>query len=199
MVDTELLNTLVKLAALGASGISIFAIFWIGWLLYRRADSGNLEEHKTLRYFMGMCLIVAIIAATAGIANAILDTSRMSELEAKLNEIQPPMKIVAHPSTIVEPKGTVCLTLIWVKSRRSDADIIYTWSAEAGAFEPSRTTKLAQAKWVAPEGILPTQIRINVEAMDARSLISLGKGEETRIGIISPSTTGQPGALSGNC
>jgi hypothetical protein len=53
MVDTELLNTLVKLATLGASGISIFAIFWIGWLLYRKAGSGNLEEHKTLRYFMG--------------------------------------------------------------------------------------------------------------------------------------------------
>jgi hypothetical protein len=146
-----------------------------------------------------MCLIVATIAAAAGIANAILDASRMSELEAKLNEIQPPIKIVAHPSAIVEPKGAVCLTLIWVKSRHSETDVVYTWSAEAGSFEPSRTTKLAQAKWVAPEGILPTQIKVNVEAMDARSLISLGKGEEARIGIISPSTTGQSGPLSGNC
>jgi hypothetical protein len=200
MIDTGLLSTLVKLASIGASGISIFAIFWIGWLLHQRADSDNPEAHKTLRYFMGMCLIIAIIAAASGITNIILDVKRISELEAELNAIRPSIKILTHPSTNVKPNGEVCLIATWTEKGTISNNIEYNWRADDGNFEPSVITKTNRAKWIAPTDIPPTIIKINVTAVDARTGQYIGVGEETRIGIISLNVEGQPNLPSlGNC
>jgi hypothetical protein len=228
MVDTGLLDTLVKLASFGASGISIFAVFWIGWVLWHRAASANPEEHKTLRYFMGagvgMCLIIAVISAATGIANARSDEKSTLELEAKnreleaknrdlsektsrlgieiftlrkaLNSAQPQISIVAHPSAYVKANGTVCLNLSWTWYVPSD-NIEYIWTAGAGDFKPSWRTKFPKAKWVAPEDVVQP-IEIKVTAIDNSTGEPLGEGKPTKIGIV-PGITGQPELPSRNC
>lgn len=80
-MEGTLLDTLVKLASVGASGICIFAIFWIGWLILHPPQSPDPERHRTLRFFMGTCVVIAIISAASGIANAIINADKISSLE----------------------------------------------------------------------------------------------------------------------
>ena len=83
-----LLNTLVKLASLGASGICIFAIFWIGWLILRPPENHDPERHRTLRAFMATCVVIAIISAASGIANAINNAGKISQIEKKNSTLE---------------------------------------------------------------------------------------------------------------
>ena len=62
-----LLDTLVKLAALGTSGICIFGIFWIGYLILNPPKEPDAQRHRTLRFFMMTCIAIAIISAAASI------------------------------------------------------------------------------------------------------------------------------------
>ena len=82
----ELLDTLVRLASLGASGISIFAIFWIGWLLLRLPSDADRERHKTLRFFMLVCLGIALISGGTGLANVMFKADKISKLNLKITE-----------------------------------------------------------------------------------------------------------------
>ncbi len=82
MPDAGFLDGLVKLASLGASGICIFSIFWIGWLISRLPEKSDPQRHKTLRLFMGTCIIIAIIAAATGIANAMFNADAIAAVEA---------------------------------------------------------------------------------------------------------------------
>jgi hypothetical protein len=72
------------------------------------------------------------------------------------------------------------------------------YSITQGIFEPAGSTKYTKAKWIAPGNIMPTTIKINVKAIDTQTQSLIGAGED-KIGIISPSPTGQPGVPSGNC
>jgi formate hydrogenlyase subunit 3/multisubunit Na+/H+ antiporter MnhD subunit len=83
MPDIGVLDSLVKLASLGASGICIFAIFWIGWLISRLPEKSDPQRHKTLRLFMGTCVLIAIIAAATGIANAMFNAEAIGKLETE--------------------------------------------------------------------------------------------------------------------
>jgi len=65
MPETGVLETLVKLASLGTSGICIFVIFWAGWLLFKSSDHENEEVQKTLRFYLVVCVVVAVISAAA--------------------------------------------------------------------------------------------------------------------------------------
>ena len=69
-MDAGLLDTLVKLAALGTSGVCIFAIFWIGWLILHLPEGATPERHKTLRMFMIITVIIAVISGAVGFVNA---------------------------------------------------------------------------------------------------------------------------------
>jgi len=75
-----LLDTLVKLAAIGTSGICIFAIFWSGWLIYKTTDAAKLD---TIRYFINKVIIIAIISALSGGLNAVINAATIRKLEAK--------------------------------------------------------------------------------------------------------------------
>ena len=65
-----LLDTLVKLASLGASGVCVLAIFWVGWLISKLDSTASVQQHRTVRLFMGMTIVIAVIAFASGIANA---------------------------------------------------------------------------------------------------------------------------------
>lgn len=86
-MDAVFLDTLVKLASLGASGICIFAIFWIGWLLRKPQEHADVQHHKSLRYYMGTSVIIAIISASSGIANAMINAGINAELRGENDEI----------------------------------------------------------------------------------------------------------------
>jgi formate hydrogenlyase subunit 3/multisubunit Na+/H+ antiporter MnhD subunit len=79
MPEAGFLDGLVKLASLGASGVCIFAIFWIGWLIPRT----DADRAKTLRYYMGTCIVIAIISAASGIANAMFNAETIKGLQAE--------------------------------------------------------------------------------------------------------------------
>ena len=86
-MDAVFLDTLVKLASLGASGICIFAIFWIGWLLRKPQEHTDAQHHKSLRYYMGTSVIIAIISATSGIANSKINAGINAELRRENDQI----------------------------------------------------------------------------------------------------------------
>ena len=81
-----LLDTLVKLASLGASGVCVLAIFWVGWLISKLGPTASVQQHRTVRLFMGMTIVIAVIAFASGIANAWFNARVISEVknESKL-------------------------------------------------------------------------------------------------------------------
>jgi hypothetical protein len=94
--DSNLLDTLIKLASLGTSGICIFAIFWIGYLISRLAAPVDPGLVATYRFYMITCLLIAVISATSGGLNAYFnrqqivtlrqETTGLSEKLASANE-----------------------------------------------------------------------------------------------------------------
>lgn len=87
-MSNELLDTLIKLASLGTSGICIFAIFWIGWLIMNPPQQSDPDRHKTLRFYMVTCIVIALISAGAGIANAMINSSHLKEKDEKIGQLQ---------------------------------------------------------------------------------------------------------------
>lgn len=86
-MDAGLLDTLVKLASLGASGVCIFAIFWIGWLILRLPAEATPERHQTLRMFMIIAVIIALISGVTGLVNAKFTAAEISDLKEKNEEL----------------------------------------------------------------------------------------------------------------
>jgi hypothetical protein len=76
-----LLDTLVKLASLGAGGVCVLAIFWVGWLVSRMQPNASAQQHRTVRLFMGMTIVIAIIAFASGLANAWFNASVIAKVE----------------------------------------------------------------------------------------------------------------------
>lgn len=68
-MGTGLLYTLVKIVTLGVSGVCLFAIFWSGWLLLRLPADATTEKHKSVRLFMVVCVIIAVISSATGLMN----------------------------------------------------------------------------------------------------------------------------------
>lgn len=100
MLSNALLDTLVKLASLGTSGICIFAIFWIGWLILNPPSTPDKERHKTLRFFMIICAVIAVISAVTGITNAKFNADKISELEKQLSQHKEKEKIYIVEGTV---------------------------------------------------------------------------------------------------
>ena len=86
-MDAVMGDTLIKLASLGTSGVCIFVIFWIGWLLRKPQENADPEHHKSLRFFMGTSIIIAIISGVTGIANARINAGINAELRGENEQI----------------------------------------------------------------------------------------------------------------
>jgi formate hydrogenlyase subunit 3/multisubunit Na+/H+ antiporter MnhD subunit len=69
MPDAPMLDTLIKLAALGTSGVCILAIFWAGWTIQKTTRAGE-QAQKTVRTFMLAAVGIAVISAASGALNA---------------------------------------------------------------------------------------------------------------------------------
>ena len=88
----ELLDTLVKLASLGASGVCIFAIFWLGWLIWRLPSDATREQHVTLRMFMIIAVIIAVISGGTGLVNAKFKSDELLQLKDDTQRLNSELK-----------------------------------------------------------------------------------------------------------
>ena len=89
-----ILDTLVKLASLGASGVCVLAIFWVGWLISKVPPDANANTHKTMRMYMGMTIMIAVIAFASGIANAWFNAQEIAKVEKEKSDA------VTHAETV---------------------------------------------------------------------------------------------------
>lgn len=89
-IDPATLEQLVKLAALGTSGICILSLFIIGYLIYTIPNEHH-ERHRTVRMYMWICVIIAIISAGSGFANAYFNLEKVEKAsmdkQAALNKV----------------------------------------------------------------------------------------------------------------
>lgn len=108
MPDAGLLDTLVKLAGLGTSGISIFVVFWIGWLIWKPVTKRSAQQERTLREFMIVCVIIAIISAgTAMLGNTRENNSLRDEANSLRNQIDFLQKQAEERNKSYSVEGTI--------------------------------------------------------------------------------------------
>jgi hypothetical protein len=100
-VKNMLLNTLVKLAALGTSGICIFGIFWTGYLILNPPKKPDPERPRTLRFFMATCIAIAIISAFATIFSTWYERKQIAEAMAIVLRSKEAYQL-EHPSPELE-------------------------------------------------------------------------------------------------
>jgi hypothetical protein len=79
-VNSELLDTAVKLAALGTSGVCVAGLVWTGLLMARLPADAERNRHAALRNYMLLCFGVAVVSAVSGFLSPTAE--RMRELEA---------------------------------------------------------------------------------------------------------------------
>ena len=65
-MNTELLDTAVKLAALGTSGVCVAGLVWTGLLVARLPAQVEQNKHSALRNYMLLCLGVSVVSAVSG-------------------------------------------------------------------------------------------------------------------------------------
>lgn len=85
-MDTGLLNTL-NFVALGVSAICIVAIFWAGWLLLRLPADATIERQKSIRRYLVIGVVVALISSATGLVNTRINAQEISGLETRHQEI----------------------------------------------------------------------------------------------------------------
>ena len=67
---SRILETIVELAALGTSGICACAIAACGFAVWKLRRNASEHLHKTLRHYMSICAVIALISGTSGVLNA---------------------------------------------------------------------------------------------------------------------------------
>ena len=82
MPDAPMLDTLIKLAALGTSGVCILAIFWAGWTIQKTAREGAAVQ-RSVRAFMFTAIGIAVISAASGALNAYFNAQTINDCRAE--------------------------------------------------------------------------------------------------------------------
>ncbi len=89
-IDPATLDQLVKLAALGTSGICVLALVLIGMLIHNIPEE-HRERHRSVRMYMWICVIIALISAGSGAANAYYNHEKIEKesaaKKAAINEV----------------------------------------------------------------------------------------------------------------
>lgn len=84
-MSSELLDTAVKLAALGTSGVCVAALVWAGMLMARLPAEAERNKHSALRNYMLLCFGVAIVSGVSGAFSPTAEKTR--ELQAANAEL----------------------------------------------------------------------------------------------------------------
>jgi cell division protein FtsB len=89
MATPQILDSLVKIASAGTSGVCVFAIFYSGNYLIKAGSKITSQQVKIFKFYMLMCIGIAIISAGSGIANAYYKYKEIETLKtqnASLNQ-----------------------------------------------------------------------------------------------------------------
>jgi biopolymer transport protein ExbB/TolQ len=87
--DPTTFDALVRLASFGATGIAILIVFWVGFVLIKLPKDASVEQHKSLRLYMGLCLCITLLSFICGLLNArhnADETKKASERATALND-----------------------------------------------------------------------------------------------------------------
>lgn len=81
MVDAQMSDLLVRLAAVGCSGVAIFAIFWMGLIISRLENGTDPEKYRTIRFYMGTCVVAVAVSGFSGYKNFEIKQSDVKQSE----------------------------------------------------------------------------------------------------------------------
>ena len=84
-MDTGLLNTL-NVVALGVSAVCIVAVFWAGWLLLRLPADATIEKQKSIRRYLVIGVVIALISSATGLMNTRINAQEAYGLETRHQE-----------------------------------------------------------------------------------------------------------------
>ena len=73
----KLLDPLVKLASFGTAGVCVLAVAYIGYSIGRLSDNAPEWKARLMGRYMQMCIIIAVICAGSGIANAYFNQAKI--------------------------------------------------------------------------------------------------------------------------
>jgi predicted ribosomally synthesized peptide with SipW-like signal peptide len=83
----DIMEYLVKLASIGTAGVSILAIFLIWRSIHLLPDSTPDWKVKLMHRYQNFCLVIAIICALSGGANAYFNASKAAEASQQVTEL----------------------------------------------------------------------------------------------------------------
>jgi hypothetical protein len=82
------LDVLVKLAGIGTAGVCVLAIFLIGTTILKLPKDSPPWKAKLMQRFMVVCVIIAVISALSGGANAYFNREKIRMAESDRIEWQ---------------------------------------------------------------------------------------------------------------
>lgn len=82
------LDSLVKLASAGAGGVAVLVVFWVGYTLQQLPDSASKQKHVSLRWYMGLCGLIAICSFGTSIAASYWDAQTVRFQKQKLEQVK---------------------------------------------------------------------------------------------------------------
>ncbi len=100
-VTDGMLDTLVKLAAIGTSGLCLLFVFWCGNLVRSLPDSASEGKISLVKHYMTVCLIMAVITGLSGGANAFFNRHAVVVAETKVAEGRKELATVRQDLTAV--------------------------------------------------------------------------------------------------
>jgi len=83
----ENLEFLVKLASFGTAGVCVLAIFIIGTSIFRLPNDTPNWKVSLMKKYMNTCIVIAIICAISGSANAYFNQNKIAKAKADFNQL----------------------------------------------------------------------------------------------------------------
>jgi hypothetical protein len=100
-ITDGMLDTLVKLAAIGTSGLCVLFVFWCGSLVKNLPDNTSQGKISVVKHYMTVCLIMAVITGLSGGANAFFNRNAVVSAENKVAESRKELATVREDLTAV--------------------------------------------------------------------------------------------------
>jgi hypothetical protein len=100
-VTDNLLDTLVKLAAIGTSGVCLFFVFWCGHLVKNLPDNASAGRISVVKHYMTVCVAMAVITGLSGGANAYFNRHAVVVAETKVADTRKELATVREDLTTV--------------------------------------------------------------------------------------------------
>ncbi len=109
MDSAQMSDLMVRLAAVGCSGVAIFAIFWMGIIISRLEKGTDPEKYKTIRFYMGTCVVAVAVSGFSGYKNFEIKAADVNNAQdankALLLSIAKEKRIVPATAKMLQPSS----------------------------------------------------------------------------------------------